>query len=116
MGQVRSRPRAEPSRSSRAAALHCQAVRRSQEHHQENLGERDLEDDMMIGALKFSIPQGRVRCPWTGIPVPGKRPLVLNTEKLRGALAGVDVSDAVIIETPRAANSKRGEAVRALEV
>jgi hypothetical protein len=41
----------------------------------------------------ISIPKGRVRSPWMGIPQPGTRPLVLSTEQVRAALAGVTVTD-----------------------
>lgn len=73
----------------------------------------------------ISIPKGRVRCPWMGIPQPGSRPLVLNTEQVRGALAGVDVTDCAVIDTERVGGygntgngwgHKNGQHTRALEV
>ena len=69
----------------------------------------------------ISIPKGRVRSPWLGVNVAGARPLVLLTEQVKAALAGVTVTDAAVIEAKRRAASegwqrRQDEPTRALEV
>lgn len=82
----------------------------------------------MMATVPVSIPKGRIRAPFTGIPVPGERPVIVQTERLRLALAGVKVTDAAVIDTTRVkgdgysilpvglASGKPGEMVRALEI
>ena len=71
----------------------------------------------------LSIPAGRIRAPFMGLPVPGERPLVFVTEQVRAALKGVTITDTALLETKRAANTGEddynrgvGEKVRALEI
>ena len=67
--------------------------------------------------INISIPSGKLKSPWMGVPVPGERPLILSTALVQAALRGVTVSDAEVTEAQRAgAGYQSREIVRALEV
>jgi len=63
----------------------------------------------MNSLFAISIPKGRSRAPFMGVPVEGQRPLVFVTEQVRLALAGTKITDVAFI----AAN---GNGTRALEI
>jgi hypothetical protein len=50
-------------------------------------------------SVAFSVPSGRLKSPYMGVPVPGSRPLVFLTDQVRGALAGTTVTRVKVIKT-----------------
>lgn len=70
--------------------------------------------------MRLTIPSGKVRSPWMGIPIPGERPIVLLTDHVRGALAGVTITDVAVTDSTRAGfymdAARSNERYRAVEV
>lgn len=51
---------------------------------------------------RLTVPSGKLRSPWMGVPIPGRRPIVLMTDQVRAALTGVTITDVAVVESTRA--------------